>query len=399
MNVSYAYLTNAQRRAISWLALIVSVLVLAYSTVTAVTHPGGKHKSHRATIITAGPVFTDPKAEKIAINLKVDPSVYYKVTAQTVSAIASQNAYLDDNHLLPVLPPGIQKEAAHLEAASASSGVPVNVLGTLATIESSGLTTAHSGADAYGLMQVVPSYHLQRYVKHGFLPVTATYADYKLAETNGLSLIPRSTYESVLGDPANSAIIGAEIYAENLATARKQESKLDPESPVIYARAAAEYNGGPALAGKPFKDFLLESQLYVNHVIRITIDLEVAARLRANGMKDHDILKAMQSPEMNARAYAYSKYLRGGSFDSYELSAHYCGYPMPGVDPSLGKPIDSVAANIEASYLAYRAGTAEIKNGKNNRYTIPATPGLRIWLAGGGIGLFRQVPDNANWRL
>ena len=147
-------------RALSWLCIIVTSAVFAYLAVSAIAQTGSKNKLHRPNQVMPGSVFTDNRVELVAKSIALTPGGYYKVSTDTIKAIASRNAYLDGKHLLPILPPDIQKESAHLEAASVTSGVPVNVLATLATIESSGLTGAHSGADAYGLMQVLTRYHL-----------------------------------------------------------------------------------------------------------------------------------------------------------------------------------------------------------------------------------------------
>lgn len=189
-----------------------------------------------------------------------------------------------------------------------------------------------------------------------------------------------------LTDVTLNTRVSANFLRELIDGVRTANPEL-PE-PVVYARAAASYNGGPANASRDFSDFALESKLYVNHKIRITLDIAIAHELRQAGLDNDEILRAMQSNELNARAFAYSNYPRG-EWDDYEYSAYLCSLPQPGVNQETQQP-ESGGQTVNNDYRSYLQSPS---------YSTPATGGLRIWLSGGGSGLFLQSEENANWTI
>lgn len=346
------------------------------------------------------PVFADQAATAEVQKLGINSGDYFRITETAVKNINTSGCFASESKLLPIFPPEVTKHAGIIEKAAQQNNIPPNVLATLATIESAGNTSIRSGADAYGLVQVVPKYHLERFIKHGFLPPEASYSDYQKAKagTDNNSRVSWETYKAALTNPEASVQVGAEYYGECVANARKKNPALSPNDMRIFAIAAASYNGGPGLAGQEFKNYPTESKLYVNHMSRFVLDIEVAALLRANGKGDEDILKAMQSKEIEARAYSYGKF-KFGSYDSYENRAELFTHPIPGVDPAIGHPANEEQKQAQNNWEVYKNGHATIPNGRDNRYVIPAPPALRIWLAGGGMGMFGDLPDNACWRL
>ncbi len=321
-------------------------------------------------------IFANDDALAVAEGLHVNSGSYFSLNTEAIKAINDDGGFLDKNWLSPTLPPAVTKYSEAIIDAANEFDIPPNLLGILATIESAGNTAAASGADAHGIVQVVPLYHRDRIDS--------------LTGKNFGSDEERSAY---LGqNPEQCLRIGASYYAECIDAARKQMPDLREDSLVVYARAAAAYNGGGANAGKPFERLPLESKLYVNHVARLIIDVAIAHKLKSNGLTNDDILLSMQSTDVNARAYAYNNYPRGRDFSRYERSADLCGKPEPGIDPTTGDYLGDDAKQVYEDYLNF------LKN-CSGTYSAPAAPGLRIWLAGGGDSLFLSVPENANWHL
>ena len=348
-----------------------------------------------------GPTFADETAEQAADALGINAGSYFKLDSETVQKVNASHLFATESQLLPVFPPAVMKNADIIERAAMANDIPPNVFASLASIESAGDPNAHSGADAWGLVQVVPYYHLERFVKDGFLPKDANFADYKAAMRGEDSRVSKETYVDALTNSEASATVGAEYFAECIRAARQKNQKLDPNDLRIYAIAAAAYNGGPSLAGQKFDRWPAESKLYVNHVSRFILDIEVAAKLRESGMDDKAVLRSMQSKEVEARAYAYSKFSFSG-FDSYETRANLFTHPIPGVDPAVGNATTQEQQQALTNWQSYKDHAANIPGGVDNQYVIPAPPALRIWLAGGGMSLFagNNAPaENKNWRL
>ncbi len=335
--------------------------------------------------------FEDTRAEAVATDLHITPASYLVVGSKTMHAMAD-GRFKHHDKLVPTVAPGVRKYEKELADTANSSKLPINYLATIATIESAGNAKAVSGADAWGLMQVVPRYHLDGYVKHGYLPDNASYADYLDAQKGNKSAISLAKYHEALQNPKASLQVGADYLRDCVDSARANQPHLDPNSPIIYAWAASAYNGGIGLTRGSYSAMPKESQLYVNHVIRILMDVEIAARLSEQGMDDRAVVKALWSNEMNARAYAYGQ-LSGVS--NYDQRAGLLTKPKPGLHASKSQAIGGDEAR--QAYLSYLHGSANVPT-DNHRYRIPAAPGLRLWLAGGGSSLFNAVPANANWR-
>lgn len=320
--------------------------------------------------------FSNSSAEKVAENLSIDPGSYFVLNPGAIKEVNASGNFRKLDWIAPIFPPAVMKHEDSIIAAATEFGVPASIMATLATIESAGNTKASSGANAHGIVQVVPKYHQDR-----------------IDELSGQSFgsdAERSMY--LQENPDQCLRIGASYYAECVETARREKPFLNPDSMVIFARAAAAYNGGPANAGRQFEDLPLESKLYVNHVARLTLDIEIASHLEAAGADTDEILRAMQSAEINARAKAYDGFKRGSKdFALYEKSAALCATPVPGVDIESGEIVDQQIYDDYRNYLR--------TCGDEPFYTAPAVPGLRIWLAGGGDSLFLAVPENAAWKL
>lgn len=321
-------------------------------------------------------VFANSEAMAAAKSLHIDSGSYFSLNTEAIKAINDAGGFLDKKWLSPTLPPAVTKHKEAIIKAATEFGVPPNLLGILATIESAGKTDAASGADAHGIVQVVPRYHRDR-----------------IDRITGIRFGSDSERSQYLGEnPEQCLRVGASYYAECIDAARSKNPKLAKNSLVIFARAAGAYNGGGGNAGKDFENMPLESQLYVNHVARLVIDVAIAHKLKERGLTNEDILVAMQSTDVNARAYAYSNYPRGKNYQNYERSATICGQPEPGIDPATGAAMGEDSKQVNRDYHDFLQNCS-------GKYSAPATPGLRIWLAGGGDSLFLSVPENANWHI
>lgn len=323
--------------------------------------------------------FEGTQAEQYADALRITAGSYYKLTAEAVSAVSGEGLFRTEDTLAPIFFPTIMAQKDVIESASKKFGVPPNIFATLASIESAGIVSARSGADAYGLVQVVPRYHMDKFLP--YLPEGASYKDYVAAKQGKPSLVELDTYTKVFTDPQINTEAGAKFFAECIDQARKDNPGIGRDSLIIYARAAAMYNGGQQNAGKKFENMPTESKLYVNHVARILMDAELALRMRRDGVSDNDILRALKSKTMDALAYTYGAQSRG-AYSDYENQAA------------------TIARCEDASKLpdAFKALFEEYMLGRVDTYQTPMSPGLRIWFAGGGRALFMSSTENVNWR-
>lgn len=341
---------------------------------------GANLSEHKVDATEFPDLFANEVAQKAADNLNINPGSYFRLNGDAIQAVNDSSHFLSTEWLAPIFPPAVTRFKDEIIAAANEFKIPPNVLASLATIESAGNTSASSGANAHGIVQIVPKYHGPRIDK--------------IAGKHFANDKERSAY--LIDRPDECLRVGASYYAECVAAARHQKPNLRHDSMVIFARAAAAYNGGPTRAGQSFDGLPLESKLYVNHVARLTLDVAIAGELNKQGKSDKEILRSMQSVEMNARAAAYDVYPRGGKdFKRYERSATLCSTPEPGIDPETGDLMsDPEASQINETYRNFLRTCRE-----DNPYKAPAVPSLRIWLVGGGDSLFLSVPQNAAWRL
>lgn len=379
------------RRAFLGTAASLAVGVLAANHFGVFDSSSGNHESDQHHF---PPTFENPAAEIVAKELHITPATYFVVTPETVKAMTN-GRFMRHDKLLPTFAPGVRRYEQELTAAAEATNLPVNFLAAITTIESAGDDTARSGADAFGLVQVVPRYHIDGFIQYGYLPKNASYQDYQNAQAGKKSLINVSEYQKAFVDPLASLTVGAAYLRDCLDSAQAAHPELDPDSPVVYAWAASGYNGGIALTEADFSSMPQESQLYVNHVIRILMDVEIAARLSEQGMADGDVVKALWSNEMNARAYAYGQL--ADKVADYDYRAHLLTEVEPGLPDHSSDPKTDVGEAAHKAYEDYLHNRADVPT-PNRLYSIPASPGLRIWLEGGGASLFDRVQANADWR-
>ncbi len=368
------------------LAFLVAAAANRLTGCTAPDGNGDKHpeikdgSTERFNMARMNPYDSVSPATAVADSLHITAGSYYKLTPEVVATVSDSGIfYHTTDHLAPIFFPAIHEHEDIIIEASNEFGVPPNMLASLASIESAGITEVRSGADAYGLVQVVPKYHFDKFV--AYLPPEASLEDYNLARNGGSSVVPKETYVSVFTDVRNNTYAGAEYLAECIHSAEKH----NPNTPkvITYALAAAAYNGGVGNTSKGYGKMKLESQLYVNHIARILLDVETAFVLEKQGLNGDEILRAMQSQKMNAIGYAYDKLPRGNDLKDYEEQAGWI----------------SKLSDLSEAPAEFRNNVIRYYEKQVSQYTAPMTPGMRIWSCGGGDSLFLGDEANKNWRL
>jgi len=327
--------------------------------------------------------FEHEAAQAVAAGLKITSGDYYKLSPEVRDEVSKSGLFRTENKLAPVFFPEVTDKQKYLENAADHFGIPVNVFASLACIESAGIVSAESSADAYGVVQVVPAYHFDKFA--AYLPDYASLDDYYDAKAGRGSDVSLEDYRKVFTNPEYNTLAGAEYFAECIASARKryEDSDFDENNLVIYATAAAMYNGGQGGAGHGYDHMQVESQLYVNHVARILLDVETSLRLRQDGYSDGDILKAMKSKHMDAMAYSYDQQPRNpNTIDDYKIQAAI----IDGI-----KDMKQAPSEMSVPFFDYY-------DGRVTQYSTPMAPGLRIWFAGGGAGLFTSSDKNRAWK-
>lgn len=336
-------------------------------------------------MLTMSP-FESQQASAVAEQLGLHAGDYYQISATTASKISESGLFSTSESLAPIFFPAVMKHGDTIVKSCKEFGVPPNVFATLACIESAGNTQVRSGADAYGLVQVVPAYHYDKFAP--YLPGNASLADYKLAKAGQPSNVALSEYTEVFTNVEYNTRAGAQYFKQCIEEAKKSYPKVP--SLTQYAFAAAAYNGGIGRMRDGYWDMQAESQLYVSHASRILLDAEVALGLRARGLSDQEVLKAMQSRKMDAVAYAFGKMSRGKS--SSTSAGNLSDYDRQYAEISKLASLSQASESFQQNVLAYY-------NKQTTQYTAPAAPGARIWLSSGGSGLFLQNPDNKAWKL
>lgn len=312
--------------------------------------------------------FDSADANEVAAGLLIDRTSYWKTTTETMSAIMENSRWEEEDSLLPIYPAAVMDYEDAMKKVADELDIPINIVAIIASIESAGLTHADSGP-ANGLFQVVPSIHFDR-------------IDRVAVENGKQEPVDEAERIKVLQDPYMGCRIGMEILLEYRDEAIRNNAGLRPESPIIWARALASYNGGPSNAGKQYSKMPLESQLYAMHAIRYITDAAVASGLRQDkGMSDQEIHDAMTSKQVDRDTYAYSEYIdQVGGMDSiqdYELV--WSTIAGDNQDKRIGGIVKEARRKFDKGESGYK---------------LPLTPALRIWTAHGGLSLLRRVPKN-----
>jgi len=330
--------------------------------------------------------FSDYGARKVANQLCISSGTYYQLTSEAVEKVSESGLYRTSGELAPIFFPSILEHKDLIENAAAKNEIPANVLATLASIESAGLTDAQSPAGAKGLVQVMPSFHFDKFAP--YLPDTASYQDF-INATKGLpSSVSLNDYNNVFNNPEINLNAGAQFFKECISVAQDANPNLNPDSVVVYGIAAACYNGGAGTARAGYDNMPTESKLYVDHVARILLDVELALKLKEEGYNDSEILKSLKSESMDALAYAYSQEMEK-AVDYTEIKS----------DNLIFSTVNPERLSDTIAYSDVKDNADSYSLGRVAKYTTPMAPGLRIWFASGGKDLFMKSAENLNWQI
>lgn len=276
-------------------------------------------------------------------------------------------------------------------------GLPVNILATIASMESGGNTNIasrdeHGRIIAQGMIQVVARFHMDKIIPvaaqhgHEIADGTAILSRWRAAvsshsDTHFVDTIPDIV--SAMADPEVNVRVGAMILKEFYEKAK--EHTQAPDHPVTWVRALSEYNGGGAQAAATYEAMSGESRHYADYAARFFMTAEIATQLRREGYDDNEIQAALHSAETDARAYAYEKYKgktgvneRSSVDDLNHLWRELAREKL--TDPILVK-----------AYTDYKHG---VRDTKDTTFRFPLSPGLRMHLAHGGWSLFSRSEAN-----
>lgn len=241
--------------------------------------------------------------------------------------------------LLPTHYPMVYDHSDLLYNLADEFDVPVNVIATIVSIESGGNELADSGV-AMGLFQIT---------------------DDKLE-----AIAARDSDPSDVEEQGREAM--AYFTELCLPEARRYLGLPDgDESANVYIRAMAMYNAGPSGAAQEFDDLPSETQQYMRHASRHFQVAEVAAGLKSVGYPARSIVESLQSPPIDALAYAF-QYANLEQADkeeppiAFDEARRYLEeYPLP-------TPATHLEALLKKHFDEYSATV----------YTVPLNPALRI---------------------
>lgn len=294
-------------------------------------------------LIKSPSLFTDPDAERIARNANIGVADFFQFRKETLDSLT---AYKDDR-LYPIFPPAVHEQRELMYQLADEYSVPPNVIASIMSVESAGMTEARSNAAAQGLFQPLP--------------------DKFPSNIRGTKLML---------DPYTNGRVGLGYFVnECLPKAQAFLSHLPPDHPSVYARALVGYNAGPGRIDNSYDTLPFETKLYADHMIRYFITAELAKGLRDEGFTDREIITKLISEEVDNRAYVLSQREHRRGWTGAEKFASYD---------------ETLKALTEPELNGSRAKLLQM----HSAYRIPASPGLRIWLSLGGVSLFNRTPIN-----
>lgn len=341
--------------------------------------------------------FSGKEANRVANELGVTAGNFWVTDADVLKNIRKSSetcGYLVQSKLLPIFPAAVMEQSEIIERVSKEIHIPVNVIATIASIESAGKVKADSGV-ARGLFQVVPGYHLDKIVKvaeeEGFDIKEAKKA---LPEWRRLVEAGRSgaalefgnnilNATEALENPYIGCKVGMMVLQDDF-EAVIEGTGLNRNSPVAWARALGAYNGGLGNASAEYYSKPFESQIYEVHGIRYLMIAEIAAQMRNRGLSDKEIAKQLVSKELDARAWAFYQTADGRVGQRIGPYEHlWDALALPTIDAG---DDTQLTAEMRAAYNAHMSG--------EHVFDLPLSAGLRMWLVHGGLSLFNQTPYN-----
>ncbi|HKC14381.1 MAG TPA: transglycosylase SLT domain-containing protein [Patescibacteria group bacterium] len=312
------------------------------------------------------PPFEDKDANELARQKGITVDKFFIFSSPALSDKLS--AFLGDT-LFPIYPLTVLdiNNRKLIYALAKEFSTPPNVIATIMTIESCGIENEESPSiGAQGLFQVMP-FHFDQSIQNN----------------------PKA-----MQNPLLNGRTGMKYFTQVcLPAARAGYPSGYPKDHVnIYARAMMAYNAGSSGATVNFNNLPDETKFYGDHFIRFAMTAELADGLRKKENGDLDIVKKLSSTEMDARAWALQEFNRrskekaGYSYDEYIAALKEIVLETPGVD----KKTQTFTQTGEGFNRDYKDFLSD------HKYALKVSPGLRIWLALGGTGLFLKDKRNTD---
>lgn len=322
-------------------------------------------------IVSDNPTFIDNTANEVARSLDINMGTFFHVP-EDGKLVGSLKA-MTDRQLFPIYPPAVLARKDLIYQLADEYSISPNIIATIMSVESLGFQEAGSWAGAIGLFQPLQDkFPLEMRVK--------------ASDDSGV----KAQKEKMMQDPIVNGRAGMNYFKDQALLRARKENNFSENDARIYARAFIAYNAGSGNASTPFEGLPQEAQLYGDHFIRYALTAEIALGLRGKGYSDKQIVDALSSVEIDARAYALSTYLaslkRDFKYVEYnqaciELSATVLPKKdnVTGVTSDLGKQLFGYSEDYKRSPT----------------YKQPISPGLRIYLAiAPDLSLYYSDPRN-----
>jgi len=341
----------------------------------------------QSTVISQ--VFENSQAEQARRQLDIHATDYFIPSSEVMDKLATNSEWVNEEKLLPIFVPAIYRYQDQIESASKEFGVPSNFIAQIMQAESRGYEQAHSSKNAYGLMQIVPKYHLQRFVEFDYLPPDASYEDYQKATSEkSTSKYDKQVYLDALYNPEAQIRASAQFLAELIGQSRRHFSDLPPNSPVIYARAAMAYNGGGSLIAKE-SGIPNESANYALETERMILDASVASVLRHKyDMTDEQIYNASRpSQEMSDLIFSVRSLNLN---DSTNATARRAGYReiIDYINDKQSPAVDNAYKLLESGNGILRSYRRKGETYKGSAFDVSYPSGSMLNLQMAGLDLY-----------
>lgn len=328
------------------------------------------------TPIPPGPVFDDPETNEIARKIGISIENFFNTSNEIYPRLS---AFKDEKELLPIYPPSIYTHKDLIYKMARQYDIPVNVLATIMTVESTGDTNAKSvmiptSKDVERRKRNNPDLPLQEMNSWGFMQIfDENFYAAGIQQTNHMT------------DPEINMRYGIKIYKEFLTASRNHWAGA-PESK-IWIRALMGYNGGYDAITSDFADVPAQSQWYSEHMHRYFVTAQVASELRKKGYDNATVLKKLASREINARVAAYTQYIDALPDDQRFRFKDY------------QETMDVLGQSTVSKKTTPKNLSRLVDFYNNARNHPPVTedyinPALRMHNAAGGSALYNKVPEN-----
>lgn len=315
-------------------------------------------------LVAVTTLFKDINANKLAQSYGYTPETFFRFSSEHINNLTA----VLGNDLYPIFPPSVMEYKDLIYTLSSRYNVPPNIIAFIMTVESGGVADIKSPDKAYGLFQV-----LEQNFDTDYQGKTEHMTNPTINGNAGMDYFTR----------------WAVPYAFNYVNQERQKKNLPPlDKPdtETFGRALIGYNGGQERERAELKDIPEQSKHYREYFFRFAMTAQIAQGLREKGYTDSQIINALSSETINARAYALGAWInkrnRNYSRQDYETAITQITQPIPGVTDT--------TITDEELYEYYQA---YLKKTKNSWFL---SPGISIWVEQGGRWLLSksETPDN-----